>query len=504
MKEKEVKVRGEVEIILEDENGKVKHRELHKNTITKPILWQMLGYVLNTGGPQAVTKFNTRSDYSAANNCGIYLLDGDIDIKKETYEPPHLNILGALNGRVAFKNENGETVESEKVMTLIPQKVGYNIGNEMRYTMEYVKNTFKGSFKSILVAPMGGQTNVAWYCGSKDPEFPDRTMDEKFLYEATTNGTVVYKKKNDNTELYRMNLKTKEIETYTDTTTPMTSMNAILHGIVIGDNVYQVSSPGSYMSGNTGHILQLVAYPNWRTVDYATAATANANKKITSLEMPLIQTLGEDGQTVVDPITITGTDRWPPILVPRPDLAGELGSDSILDIIMAAGIRFPGTVNARYVIHRLRIKVDPTGAAPETISNEIIAEIPYKVMCHPFSGASYPQIGAYREGRYYLPFMKVLNPVSGAETNYYSQDFVEGVILDEASGKVLDKFRHINNRTNQAYIFVDSNEFRQMRINNADMRYAMFTRTFSGTNLEETVEKGHNDTLRVRYSYVIA
>lgn len=48
--QEDFKVRGEIEVILEDENGNVKHREVHHNAITRPVLCQMLSSVLNTTG----------------------------------------------------------------------------------------------------------------------------------------------------------------------------------------------------------------------------------------------------------------------------------------------------------------------------------------------------------------------------------------------------------------------------------------------------------------------
>ena len=96
-----------------------------------------------------------------------------------------------------------------------------------------------------------------------------------------------------------------------------------------------------------------------------------------------------------------------------------------------------------------------------------------------------------------------MNPVTGAEVTLGSQDAQEGIIVDAETKAVLEGFTQYIGRTNNLWLWVESDDFRQMRLNNADMRYGMFTRAFSGTNLDAPVEKGHNDTLRVRYSYVI-
>lgn len=479
--QEDFKVRGEIEVILEDENGNVKHREVHHNAITRPVLCQMLSSVLNTTGIQAVTKFNTRSDYTAANPCGIFLLSEDIHITKDTHIPPHLNIIGGYNDKIVFKNVNGETVENEDTMLLIPQKVGMNINGEIRYTVEYVKNTFKGTFKSIFIGPSNNYA-LRWYCGSKDTEFPDLTFDAEYLIKHTTNGTVIYKKKSDNSELYTLNLKTKEMETFTASTVPMANI-AKMHGaVVLGDLPVMVNRTGLNAAKNS-HVLTFYTYPSWRTEATNPATTV-------TFETPVV----EAGENETCAYYNNGVI---PVVVPRPDLG-----DNVLEVFVPTHIKNAGKADARWVIQKITATVN----APDDIEfeAEVFAELPYRISCYNFNNIHYQVTGMYHDGKYYLPYYNVMNPVTGAEVTLGSQDAQEGIIVDAETKAVLEGFTQYIGRTNNLWLWVESDDFRQMRLNNADIRYGMFTRAFSGTNLDAPVEKGHNDTLRVRYSYVIA
>lgn len=474
------KVSGEIEVILEDENGNVKHREVHHNAITRPALCQMLSSVLNTTGIQAVTKFNTRSDYAAANPCGIFLLSEDINITKDTHIPPHLNIIGGYNDKIVFKNVNGETTENEKTMLLIPQKVGMNINGEIRYTVEYVKNTSKGAFRSIFIGPSDNYT-LRWYCGSKDTEFPDLTLDDEYLIKHTANGTVVYKRKPGNSELYTLNLKTKEVETFTASTVPMVNI-AKMHGaVVLGDLPVMVNRTGSN-AAKSGHVLTFYTYPSWRTEATNPATTV-------TFETPAVEAGENETCTYYDKEVV-------PVVVPRPDLG-----DNVLEVFVPTHIKNAGKADARWVIQKIIVTVN----APDDIEfeAEVFAELPYRIVCYSFNNIYHQVTGIYHDGKYYLPYYNVMNPVTGAEVSLGASNAQEGIIIDAETKTVLEGFTQYSESSRNVWLWVEADQFRQMRLNNADMRYGMFTRAFSGTNLDAPVEKGHNDTLRIRYSYVI-
>jgi hypothetical protein len=112
-----IKMKGQIEVILEDRYGKVKQREISDNTITDAYLKYLL--------LQGMSPFAATSRVSAGNlvsaavpsSFGIYVMSEPIVVNRDTYLPPYVdNARNGLLPAVAFYNVDGATTETPQVM----------------------------------------------------------------------------------------------------------------------------------------------------------------------------------------------------------------------------------------------------------------------------------------------------------------------------------------------------------------------------------------------------
>ena len=104
-------LKGQIEVILEDEHGVVKHREIQDNTITLPALKYMLYLMMSNGSLNNITRATqgtTMPSPAAPSTFGIYVMSSPVDIKKDTFRPPYVDNTGiGLHPNVSFYNLAG-------------------------------------------------------------------------------------------------------------------------------------------------------------------------------------------------------------------------------------------------------------------------------------------------------------------------------------------------------------------------------------------------------------
>ena len=196
-------LQGEIEVVLEDRDGKVKERQIVTNAITEAYERYVFYDMLNAGTLSSLLRSNTRTGFNFLTRTlpslfGLYAMNHDIDIKKDTFLPPYVgDNQASLADGVSFYNVGGSTTESTKEMIPVDQRCYFDKAKK-EFVLEYVKNTGVGTVKSVCVGRAHSiktdkfsvalaETAVpaTWQSGTVN-YFLEHTVDRTFLWKGTT------------------------------------------------------------------------------------------------------------------------------------------------------------------------------------------------------------------------------------------------------------------------------------------------------------------------------
>lgn len=488
-----LKIKGQIEVRLEDKNGNIKYREVKDNTITGGFLRWWLQSIMN-GGPMNTVSRGAANGALRAQEAmqypGIYLMKAPVNVKKNTFIAPYTDITRkALHPDVVFYNQNAATTETSAIMLPVDSNCGFVANNdEISFQMEYTKNTYIGDIRSVVIGNgLNAITSQAQYYQGYLSIFKDFRLPvdfyqsgldgQAYLMEHTLNGTLFYQKFSSSVNPFYVNLKTKDIAYFGDAATNMNTNignSTYVGGLIVNDTVFKAIK--GTVSGSTYNIT-LQGIKNWK------AATAAA----TLATIPFVAKTGMSLYSSAQPV-----------LVGRP-------GENTLEIFVTTSVgNHDGAIGAN--VQKAIVNVSDVSNITYTI--EDMGVIPYIIGVQGTDRVTH-NTGLYFEEKYYLPYYGMVDPNTGSAVvtaqNYYS----EGGIFDEDLNLVdLIPFRAGSAQYNSNPVIADAEEVLQFMCaynsSNNHRGYMYFSSIVSGTNLDQTITKGPNDILRVIYRYTMA
>lgn len=465
-----LKLKGQIEVILEDQHGKVKHREVKDNTITDPFLKHSLYQMMSQNYLNNVTRATsggTMPSVTAPTSFGIYTMKTPVDIKKDTFKPPYVGNLGTdLHPDVTFYNLAGSSSENSQQMIPVDGKCYFDKGGEIKFALEYLKNSFTGVVRSVVIGRGHNTQNSNYQLLMKDVDMPAEfySSNQQYLLEHTTNGTILYKSLSQYSYWWA-NLKTKEFKS-SSSSLIYSNINSYYGGLILNNSIFKATKTSA--SGNTYNVT-LTYVPNWKNSTSAKTLSipfeTREGMTIDSTVLPVLVAKPEQNKLEVFVTLSTGNHN------------GEIGANIQKAVIDVSNL------------DEIKYDIVDMGISPYTISN---------------FGTTVGQYvtGLFHEGKYYLPYYHIVNE-TGELTNVTNTSYQEGAVFSNDLSTVhnIISYRLASNTFNAPVICED---IRQMQVNNSNNYYINATQVVSGTNLETPITKGANDVLRIIYRYKLA
>ncbi|MCL2304490.1 MAG: hypothetical protein FWC43_04025 [Planctomycetaceae bacterium] len=472
-------LQGEIEVIVEDQNGTVKSRQVVSNAITDGFLRYAFYDMMNGGALANTLRSNIRTGYNllsrvAPTNMGIYAMDRDIEICDDTFVPPYkLRTTSLLDPGVVFYNIDGSMTETSQVMIPVDQRCYFDHTNR-ELVVEYIKNTGSGSVKSICVgaAHNNSQLYSVTLAETAVPDHWKATATGSYLVEHhATNGTYLWKTVSATGGQYRFNLKNRMVEDFSIGNLHTNITNAsVVGGVVVSNHIFKAIKQAA---SGTSYTVRLNYLANFRSM-------LNVAYK------DIILTTRE-GMTV-------RTDTHP-VMVYRTDT-------NQLEIFVA--MSFGQDVDASYGFNIYKVTVSGLGdPATMTTKTDDLGFLPYAISNHDATGTVY--VTGYFDGEnYYLPYNLVTHDVVfGQTTNMSTATFQYGVVISEDFKKVERIFNMRSTNTTPNLIVRADTGLLQCQAALTNIPYIFMSQVVSGTNLPKASVKEPDDVLRIIYRYKI-
>jgi hypothetical protein len=464
-------MKGQIEVILEDQNGTVKQREVVDNTITDAYLKYVLTQCMTTANLVAATRSAASGNLlsaTAPNQFGVYVMSEPITVNPDTYLPPYVDDSRiGLHPSVSFYNVAGATVESAQVMIPVDTRCYYNRA-KMEYTLEYVKNTYAGVVRSIAIGRSHTVANNNFIIQQKDIDMPVDlySTTANYVLEHTTDGTILRKPIGTN-EVLTVNLKTK-LYTRETNAQAFTNITAQWGALAMNGHLFKVSKKTA-----TGGIY---TFTLTMLKDYLTAANT-----ATTLDIAIPT---RDGMTVNTAVI--------PVMVARPNL-------NKLEVFVTMSI---GDHGGQVGANVKKVVIDISDINSLTFETVDMGIGKYAIGNFGITVGQYTT-GLFNDGKYYLPYYYVVKS-DGSLVNAAIAAWHEGVVLSSDFGTVhnIINFRYAANTFN-CPVATDANEVIQMFVNLTTPYIIKLGQLVSGANLENPITKGENDVLRLIYRYKI-
>jgi hypothetical protein len=467
-----MKMKGQIEVILEDKSGKVKQREVVENTITDAYLKYVLYQCMSLTNLANATRQGTGGLISAdaPNKFGIYVMSEPVKVSPDTYLPPYVDeSRRGLSPLVSFYNNGGTTTESSQEMIPVDARCYYD-RSKLEYTLEYVKNTYAGVVRSIVIGRGHDSEPRFFVVRQKDVNMPNDlySTTANYVLEHTADGTVIRKPIGTN-EVITANPATN-LYTRTVNANGFNNITAQFGALAVNGHLFKAVKKSA--SGETYTVT--LTYLK----DYLTAANTAANLDIA---VP-----ARSGMTV-------NTTVWP-VMVSRADQ-----NKLEIFITMSTGIH-----GAQVGANIKKVVVDISDI--NNIEYDVVdmGVIKYAISGYTANNVQNYMTGLFHDGKYYLPYHYTIYP-DGSLAGQTAAGFQEGVVIsaDFATVHRVINFRHAQNITN-CPVIADDGRVIQMQANTTTPHVVRIGQVVSGTNLENPITKGENDVLRVIYRYKIA
>ena len=479
-------LQGEIEVIVEDQNGVVKSRQVVANAITDGFLRYAFYDMMNAGGMlNKVLRSDIRTGYNflsrvAPVNLGIYAMDRDIDIRYDTFVPPYKNRTALLlDPGVVFYNIDGSMVESSQVMIPVDQRCYFD-HTHREMVVEYIKNTGSGAVKSVCVgaAHNNSQLFSVTLAETAVPDHWKATTPGSFLIEHhPTNGTSLWKTISATGGQFRFHLKNRMIEDFT---------NANLHtnittadrtgGIVVGNHLFKAVKQAASGSSYT---VRLNYVSNFRTtmalVYKDIVLTARPGMTVRTDTIPVMAYRMDNGTLEIFVAMSFGQDE---------DDLGTPGAYGFnMYKVTVSGLNDPATMTTQ---------TDDLGFLPYCFSN------------HDTTAAIYTT-GYFDGENYYLPYTQVVyDPVFGQISNTSAAAFQYGLVISEDFETVKRVFNIRSVNTTPNLIVRADTGLLQCQAALASIPYVFSSQVVSGTNLPQAAVKEPDDVLRIIYRYKLS
>lgn len=470
----QLNMQGEIEVVLEDHDGNVKARECVTNCISEAYERYAFYDMLNAGTLSSLLRSNTRSGFNLLTRTlpgsfGIYALDHEIDLKKDTFLPPYVgNNLASIAPGVSFYSVAGSMTESTQEMIPVDQRCYFD-KSKKEYVLEYVKNTGVGTVKSVCVGRAHGNKTDKFSVAIAETAVPATWQSGtlNYLLEHTSDRTYLWK--TNGSTAWRNDLVTRStVETVVGTQC-YSNISSYFGGLVVGNVVYKVSK---LSVSEDKHIVRLTCINNFRS------STAVVTKDITFT--------CREGMSAHSTVV--------PVLVYRPD-------QNKLEVFVSMSVDdHDGEVGCNLQKAVIGNLDDPANLTVEIIDMGIL---PYVVSNWSTVTIGYFLTGFYFGGKYYLPILGMTNDVGGLITTADSS-FQTGVVVSSDFETIHNT---INCRTStasevNAFVLTDGG-VQQCRVNASTIPYVHMSQFLSGSNLPNPVTKAPDDVLRIIYRYRI-
>jgi hypothetical protein len=485
-----MKLKGSVEVILQDKNGNVKQRELKDNSITNAAYRYFLYSCFNTtttAGLQTTLRCNAVLGTKAVKSrvdpatTGIYTLSQDVNVTGTTIVPPYVdNSRVGLNNKVSFFNVSGTAAEATNQFIPVDTRCYYDqIKNEL--VVEYQKTTGSGTVKSIVVGGAHTELSASKFFGTQmvDYSFPEQFQQNTSSYlpiieHSVSDGTTIHFAAASNYSV-AANLKTKNYDgisgnPYYQSLSSFNSSTFV--AAAVNGNLFKISR-----GTPTGTTIPctLTYQKNFKTASYTTSTLA--------LTFPV-----REG--------FTAYANSYPVMVARPVL-------NKLEIFITVSVdEFdPEGVGAN--VWKAVIDVtDPNNIpAPTYIDCGVI---PYIVSNAPVVSNANKMHGFYNDSKYYLPYTNYINPDKSQLAVEVADVYQEGIVINTEFDTVSDFYiAKVGSYIPNHVVGID-NKVMQMITSIATKPYMYYSQVLSGTNLDTAVSKGPDDILRIIYRYKIS
>ncbi len=469
-----LKLQGEIEVVLEDRDGKVKERQVVSNAITEAYERYVFYDMLNAGTLSSLLRSNTRSGCNFLTRTlpsvfGLYAMNHDIDIKRDTFLPPYVgDNQTSLADNVSFYNVGGSATESTQEMIPVDQRCYFDKAKK-EFVLEYVKNTGVGTVKSVCVGRTHSIKADKFSVALAETAVPAtwQNGNTNYLLEHTTDATCLWKI--NGTTAWRNNLVTRSTEAVGGTACAGV-VGSYFGGLVAGNVVYKAAKQSA---SGANHVVRLTYINNFRT----SGTTAYKDITFTCRE----------GMTVNTAMT--------PVMVMRPDR-------NKLEIFVTLSVGdHDGTIGCNLQKAVIGNLDDPANL---TVEIEDLRILPYAVSNWSSASVGYHLNGFFHEGKYYLP---VYGIKSGDEELTVTAEaaFQTGVVVSSDFSTVHNSvnFRTATSNEVNAFVLTDGGVV-QCRVNATTIPYVHLSQVLSGSNLPQAVTKNVDDVLRIIYRYKLS
>ena len=476
MNGEQLKLQGEIEVLVEDRDGNVTQRQIVTNTISEAYERYMFYDMMTTGNLSNLLRSNTRSGFNFLTRTipasfGLYAMDCDIALQKNTFLPPYVgDNLTSLSPSVSFYNVGGTSTESTQEMLPVDLRCFYD-KSKKEYVFEYTKNTGVGTVKSVCVGRShtvkADKFSVALAENATPSTWQTGTIN--YFLEHTTTGSCIWKG-NTNT-VWRNDLVTRSVlETISGTVCAGNLANASLVGGLVAGNVLYKAAKQS--AADDTHVVRLSFINRFRT-----------SSTIGTKDITFTCRAGMSVNTTVTPVMVMRPDR------------------NKLEIFVTLSIGdHDGTVGCNLQKAVISNLDDPVNL---TIEIEDLGILPYAVSNWTATTVGHYLTGFHHDGKYYLPVYGVTNDDGNLITTADAA-FQTGLVVPENFSTVLNNVSFRTSTANEfnAFVLTDDGVV-QCRANAPTIPYVHMSQILSGTNLPTAVTKSVDDVLRIIYRYRI-
>jgi hypothetical protein len=461
---------GQIEVRLEDRRGRLKTREIVRNTITEVFLKQLLYQGMTLTGLSSVTRGANTNIISMGtiSTYGIYVMNEQISVASDTYLPPYVdNTRAGLHPSVSFYNVGGSTTESTFEMIPVDTRSGYS-RSKAEFQLEFVKNSYAGVVQSVAIGRAHSSVGDSFLQTIKDTAMPANLYSTKahYMLEHTASATIVRKSRSTADVLWA-NIRVKTYDMATNAV-GFANITSQFGALIVNGHAFKVAKK---TAASGVYTVTLTILKDWATNSDGTTSTVDINIS------------ARDGMAVDTTVL--------PVLVARPD-------QNKLEIFVTTSVgNHSGTMGANVK----KVVVDISNIDSPLYETVDMGVIKYAISGFGTTVGQY-MTGLYFGSKYYLPYYYVVNEVDGSLVGAASANFQEGVVLSSDFATVYNiiNYRSAANTFN-CPVISDSNEVIQMQVNLTTPYIVKVGQVVSGANLDAPVTKTASDVLRVIYKY---
>ena len=482
-------IKGTVEVVLEDQYGRVKQRERANNTVTLAARDMALWAAMYYGWGNNLTRVSSGAailESRAFSSFGIYTMNRDVIINPLQCEAPYVDDLATgVHPDVSFYNVDGGTVETGQEM--VPNNARCFLDTfDNSYTIEYTKTSGGGTVKSIILGR--GHANVLQSMGrfARLPNVDSRwtgafLTNACFLEHTQNDGTWFYKSTNatnTSSQVWKGNFKTRE-------------------SIFLGTGNVTTNNASYVFTAAQAAQLQMAGLCVQGCVYAPYAVTGTTTRTVTVYAKTITDAVAIQNKTIVFPSNgVTAASTYNPVICHNLDT-------NRLELFQTMNCADHGVTGIGHYVMK-SVMTDGYGAAANMMTwstPELFAVLPYGIGMSHVSAAAQRSSGICKNGKYYLPYQTraILNPETASTVGDATTQY--GVVIDATSKTVDREYLVRSAATMQKANVLTENGVELANYNDSNMSIGNASHVYSGANLTNAVVKAPTDILRVLYKY---